>query len=525
MLILAPVILLLATAITLIILQWLRPGFGLAWLVATGATLITWLLVMFLRLRLPDVITIAQWEPLAIFYSSPQFILDRISWPYLFSLATLEFAFVLTATARDRSKSNPYTWAGTQAMVALGMLAVLAANPLTLMIAWFAIDAVELIILMSSLNDIQVGRRAIISFASRIGGTMILAWVVISNPGVNGIGQPSFDLNQIPARAGIFVILSVGLRLGVFPLHLPFSQEPRLRRGLGSVLRLVPVASSLALLGRLSGDVISKEWMPYLLGLAVLAAFYCGIKWLLASDELMGRPYWLIGWASLSLICAINGLAAYSVAWGVAAILPGALIFLFSAREKQLLFLPALGVIGLSGLAFTPAASGWQGLAGKQFTMAGFLAIIVQSLFLLGYARHALRPGDEMSKVERWARVTYPAGLLVFIVADFILGIWGWPGSRTFGIWWAELISIAVFAAIVFIYYRYFETIRNSQVAGVFSSFTSIFILRRAGKYALDFLALIGFINSCPGLFRGSAWYLEALSAFSKVMGECCGLW
>jgi hypothetical protein len=464
MLILAPLFLLLAAAVVLLILQWLRPGFGLSWLVATGVTFVTWLLWMFLRIRLPETITLFNWQPVTLFNASPALLLDRVSWPYAFCLASLALAVLFTATARTASQSNPFAWAGSLAVTALGLLAVLAGNPMTLMMAWAAIDLVELMILLSGLNENQLSRRAILAFSARLGGIMLLAWAVVV--GQEGTLAPiqAFDLNHIPEKAGIFVLLAAGLRLGVFPLHLPFSQEPRLRRGLGSVLRLVPLASSLALLARLPSDIIPTRWAPFLLGLSVLAAFYCAIMWLVSSDELVGRPYWLISWAALAMICVINGQPASSTAWGVAAILPGSLLFLFSARERQLLFLPALGLLGLTGLPFTPAAGGWSGLVGDHFFPAGFFILVSQALLMLGYARHALRPGDRMDRVERWASITYPAGFLALIGADIVLGIWGWPGSRTAGIWWAGLLGFIVLVLAVVYYFREAQFIQDSPL-------------------------------------------------------------
>lgn len=514
MLILVPVVLLFVTAIGLLVLQWLRPGFGLAWLVAALATFVSWLFVMFLRLRIPDLLVIAQWSPTTLFNASPQFLLDRISWPYLFSLATLVFAVVLTATARTQYNSNPYAWAGSLAMIALGMIAVLAGNPLTLMTAWVAIDILELVILLSSLNEVQIGRGAIIAFGSRIIGTMILAWVVITSQGVTGSFQTGFDLNQIPSQAGIYILLSVGLRMGVFPLHLPFSQEPRLRRGLGSVMRLVPIASSMVLLGRLFGNVVSPNWTPYLLGLAILAAIYCGIMWLISTDELLGRPYWLIGWASLSLICAINGNANLSIAWGIAAILPGGLLFLYSARDAHLRFLPILGLLCLTGLPFTPAASGWLGLVGGSFTLVNLLVLAAHSLFLIGYARHAMRPADVMTKVERWTRVTYPVGLLSFIVGDVILGIWGWPGSRTIGIWWAGFLSTAILGLVIYIYFRYYRTGEKSPVPKAIWVNLPIQVARAAPNYLMKVLRL-------DWLYEIISWTFQG---FSVLIGGVIGI-
>jgi hypothetical protein len=519
MLILAPVVLLLITVLALLVLQWTKPGFGLAWLVASIVALISWLFVMYLRLQIPEVLVIAKWSPPALFNASPQFLLDRTSWPYLFSLATLIFAVLLSVTARAQYNTSPYSLIGSLAMIALGMMAVLAGNPLTLMSMWVAIDVVELIILLSSLNEVQIGQRAIVSFGSRMIGTMILAWIVISNQGVTGSFQTGFDLNQIPSQAGIYILLSVGLRMGVFPLHLPFTQEPRLRQSLGSVMRLVPMASSLVLLGRLSGNVVSPALTPYLLGLAVLAAFYCGIMWLVSKDELLGRPYWLIGWASLALICAINGMSNLSIAWGITAILPGGLLFLYSARDPQLRFLPVLGLIGITGLPFMPAASGWQGLVGEHFSFISLLVLITHSLFLVGYARHAWRPAEEMSKVERWTRIIYPAGLFVLIVGDFVLGVWGWPGSRTLGIWWAGLASVALMDLIIFLYYRYYSLPETSPLVKTLQMIFPVESFRKTSDFLMKILRLDWFYQLVSWGFNGFSLFIGGVNGILEGDG------
>ncbi len=519
MVILSPLILLLAAAVALLFLQWLRPGFGLAWLVATGVSFATWLLLMFLRFRLPETFTIVQWQPVTLFNASPALLLDRVSWPYAFCLATLVLAVLFTETARSQYQSNPFAWAASLAMTALGLLAVLAGNPMTLMIAWAAIDLAELIILLSNLNEIHLSRRAILAFSARIGGIMILAWAIMVGQEGTSLPKQVFDLNHIPAQAGIFVLLAAGLRLGVFPLHLPFSQEPRLRRGLGSVLRLVPVASSLALLARLPTDIVPARWAPYLLGLSVLAAFYCGIMWLVSGDELVGRPYWLIGWAALSMICVINGLPANSMAWGVAAILPGSLLFLFSARERQLLFLPALGLLGLTGLPFTPAASGWSGLVGGHFSLVSVFILLSQTLLLLGYARHALRSGDRLAQVERWASVTYPAGFLVLIGADIVLGIWGWPGSRTVGIWWAGLFGLVVLILAAVTYSRQVKFFQHSPVAMVLWNIPPMKVIRLLVSRFMQILRLDWFYRTAGWVFQGVGALLFSVTSILEGGG------
>jgi hypothetical protein len=203
------------------------------------------------------------------------------------------------------------------------------------------------------------------------------------------------------------------------------------------------------------------------------------------------------------MICVVNGMPANSIAWGVAAILPGSLLFLFSARERQLLFLPALGLLGLTGLPFTPAASGWAGLMGGHYSLASGFILLSQTLLLLGYARHALRLGDRMSLVERWASVTYPAGFLALIGADVVLGIWGWPGSRTVGIWWAGLFGLVVLVLAVVTYNRQFQFLQRSPVARVLWNIPPMKVIRLVVSRFMQVLRLDWFYRTAGWVYQG----------------------
>ena len=44
---------------------------------------------------------------------------------------------------------------------------------------------------------------------------------------------------SLTPETGVYLILAVGLRLGVLPLHLAYSPESAVRRGFGTALRLV----------------------------------------------------------------------------------------------------------------------------------------------------------------------------------------------------------------------------------------------------------------------------------------------
>jgi hypothetical protein len=56
---------------------------------------------------------------------------------------------------------------------------------------------------------------------------------------------------QIPQKAGIYFLLAAGLRLGVLPLNLPVQNSSDSKHGSALLIRLAPVASSLALIANL----------------------------------------------------------------------------------------------------------------------------------------------------------------------------------------------------------------------------------------------------------------------------------
>ena len=339
--ILAPAVLLLAAALAIIVLQWWRPNFGFAWLIAAVSALAAWALALYLRLRLPSILILASWQPAELFTSHPVLTIDRFSWPYAAALATLVLAVILTESARSQYQANPVNWAGSLGLGAVSLLAVLSGNPFTLAATWTAVDLVELAVLLSGGSARQLSQRIVIAFTARLLGTLSLVGAIVSAP----LLGDSFELSMLTPQAGLFLLLASGLRLGVLPLHLPFSQEPRLRRGIGTVLRLAPAASSLVLLARLPKDIIPAQWAGGLTALVAIAAFYSAARWLAAEDELSGRPYWLVGLAALSITCVINGQPISGVAWGVAMLLSGGLLFLYSARRRSLLFLPLLGLL------------------------------------------------------------------------------------------------------------------------------------------------------------------------------------
>lgn len=437
MLVLLPVALAFVGAIAILILQRVRPSYGDSWLVALGVSLIVWGLVLALHWQENAAVSLGMWWPVdrTVFLT---FQADRISWMYAFSLASLGMAVALTAAVRLRYEISSLVWTETLLLQGAGLLVVLSGSFTTLIFVWTVIDIVELLVMLSNVRRPALRQSAVLSFMFSISGTFMVVWATVRS---QAFGTPLNMTNIIP-EVGLLLILAVGLRLGVVPLHLPYGEEPRLRRGLGTIVRLSTAASSLVVLARLPMQAIPDRWNTFMLVFAALAAVYGGAMWAAAKNELDGRPFLVIAVAGMAFACVIQGNPIASIAWGVGLILYGGLIFLASHHKLPVKIIAGVGVIGFSGLPFTPTANGWSGLVGPQFSAASVFFILAHALVMLGVLRHATRPTEEINGLESWARIVYPAGLGGLIVIGWVIAMIGQAGGLAIGVWWAAALAV-----------------------------------------------------------------------------------
>ncbi len=513
MFILLPIIVMFLTALTLIFLRFVRPNFKYPWMLALGGATLALIGVLLWHIRLPQSVSLAAWQPVTLFFFSPTWLADGISWPYALSLAALAAAVIWTSVVR--AENDPVAWAGTLLLTALGMLAVAAENPLTLILVWSAIDLAELITMLRSSEGEEQNKGVVIAFAARVAGTGLVIWANL----VSTAGGIMMNFRATPTSAGIYLLIAAGLRLGVLPLHLPYRKENVLRRGFGTTLRLVSAAASLSLLARIPASALKSSLPPFLLILAAIAALYAGWMWLRASDEILGRPFWVLGMASLSVAASLRGNPTGSIGWGVMLILGGGLLFLFSARQRSILWLPLLGLWGLSALPFSPTASAWQ--TGNQNSWLFVIPFLpAQALLTAGYIRHALHPGEtSFESQERWTKVLYPTGLFLLAAISILFGLWGWEGARSLGLWWAAIIANLLGAGITALV---LTVLVRLLPAGISSQWTRIFRLERLYKAlttVYEFLCRIAdIITSSLEGEGGLLWSLLLLTLILSVL-------
>jgi hypothetical protein len=208
-------------------------------------------------------------------------------------------------------------------------------------------------------------------------------------------------------------------------------------------------------LARLPAFSLGSFWSSVLLAAVALIAIYAGWKWLRASDETLGRPYWILGLASLAVASLLRSNPLGSIGWGVILVLSGGLNFLYSSRHRSIVWLPLLGLWGLASLPFSPAAIVWLSPDPTSWWSL-ILFLPAQSLLLAGYFRHIRHPGDSsFESQERWGRVLYPAGLSLLVLASLLLGIFGWEGAARIGIWWISILGILLASGFSLLIHRW----------------------------------------------------------------------
>jgi hypothetical protein len=306
---------------------------------------------------------------------------------------------------------------------------------------WSAIDLAELVAQLRSVDGPQPSEKVVIAFAARIAGISVLLWASMVSIST---GSP-MNFQNAPPQAGLYLLLAAGLRLGVFPLHLPFASESAIRRGFGTTLRLISAASSLILLARIPTTSVISVFTPFLLSLVALAAIYGGWMWLRAPDEMTARPFWLIGLASLAMASALRGNPVGATAWGCTLILSGGALFLSSVQQIWLKRSLWVGVWGITTLPFSITATGWASTVPSFWPAWPFL-LLAQALLLAGYLRHAMRATlhTNLDTLDRAAQYVYPLGISILLVTLFLLGLWGWDGALKIGVLLPALVGTSM---------------------------------------------------------------------------------
>ncbi len=510
--------LLLVTAISLFVLRLSRPDFGYAWPVAAIGSLLAWISTFLWQTQLPIRLVVINYSFKDVFNYSLFLVADGFNFPYAIGLTSLALAVILTS-AVQATTINPTGWAKVLFLSILGLLAVLAENPLTLVIAWSLIDIAGLISSLRAVEEPRLSESAVFSYSARVMGMGFLLWAGILS---SSNGQ-TFNFSTVPPNVSIFLLLGVILRTSSMLIRLPYSKDPALRRGYDTTFYLVSTAANLIFLTHLPVEIDN----PLVSTLMILVIAFIGLlatfSWLRSPDELTGQPYWITGLASLAIVASLRGDPVGSAAWGSSILFIGGLLFLYSARKKWLTIIILVATFSLSALPFSLTATGWN--SSSSFSWLPLIILLpLQGLLISGYVRSTTLDGKaSLDDQPNWVKVFYPLGLILLVLTSLLLGIMGWVGAGQIGAWIPGLIAGVISVSLSFIMVRIpllgpldsrFIHRPTAVVVSVSSVFWGIFrsISRLLELFSITFegdggflwtiLLLVVFISILRGLIR-----------------------
>jgi hypothetical protein len=494
MLSLIPIGLNLFFAAVITILSALKTNIGRVWLVAAIFSLLNWGLIFGLRWMYPIQIVISEWFPIGEIYQRGIILqLDSISWTLLLALCAVQTAVIITDSSRLDEIPSPVIWSGIFLVYSVGFLAALSSSILTIFLVWALVDIIEFIVLIRTVSKIQQINEIVVSFAVKILGLFIFIFGFLFS---YNQGTP-IRINQVINDVGFFVLIAVGLRLGVIPFNLPFVSGSPMRRGLGNAIRMVSVSTSVMVLLRLPIGIFDGNAQAILLTMTAFGSFLGSIMWFASANELEGRPYWIISLAGLAIYSAIAGNQLATLSWSLVLILSGSVLFLFSTRGRKITIIPLLAIIGIVGLPFTPAAIGWQGVILSGNFLRNIIILLSVAFIVLGYLQHSSYSTVLLTKKERWVWITYPIGLFILIITHWLTFLFSDLNWNVPGIVYASVIAFILPLIIYFVNKKY---IKASQYSDYIQG-----ILKPIGTIITKFLSLrwlYNFIWSFLGYFQ-----------------------
>ncbi|MRR32978.1 hypothetical protein EG834_22195, partial [bacterium] len=295
------------------------------------------------------------------------------------------------------------------AIAAVTLLSLMSSNLLTFLLAWSLIDLIEFIVLAQWIDDTELMRKTVVSFGFRLAGTLL----VIAALAISKQSSQPFQIASAQGLLYVLLLVGVGLRLGIQPVHLPFTHSELVRRTLGTVMRLASPISAFALLIQLSSPQNMNGILLLVAAFATLAAVYGAGRWATSQSDTAGRQFWTLSLSGIAILAAMNGQSSVVLACAGIMVLAGGFIFVQQGRERRQRLLFIILMLGLTGLPFTPFSGLWGFDGGTTWSFTRLVQLISMALLILGAARLYAKKELASHTGENWISFFASAGLIV----------------------------------------------------------------------------------------------------------------
>ena len=397
------------------------------WAVSSALGAVTWLVCLALSTSLGSSTSLSVWRPEALFASRLVLDLDPTGWQMAYAAVTVFLSLALTQAARPGA-----TTIGTRVMlpiyVGLSLAAMLAGNLLTVAITWALLDLLTFVFLMSVTTD----EDAIPGIITRL-AVDGLSVVIVLGAAVAGraSGQPDTSFGDISTPFSAGLIATAGLiRLGMFPLHFSLPKLPRARRGLGTLIRLLPPAVVLAVLARQFDTGFPAGLVPWLRLAGAVGVIVGGVRWALAEDPIQGRPFFVLAVAGMGVLAASLDPGETGVMLantGILILLAGDAFSLAEIHTPTHRVWPIAAAVIAVGAPFTPggvlAGAFSRAIVQPATTWLGVLGTIGLGAIGIGMISAAFSPAGKWPVGESLVRVVYGLGIGLPVLVAVGMGV------------------------------------------------------------------------------------------------------
>ena len=397
------------------------------WAVSSAMAALTWFVCLGLSTSVGSSTSLSVWRPEDLFDSRLLLEFDSTGWQMAYAALTVYLSLALTQAARPGA-----TTMGTRIMLpvytGLSLAAMLAGNLLTVAITWAVLDLLTFIFLMSVTTD----ETAIPGIITRLAMDGFSVITVVGAAAANwSSGQTNTVFGEISTPLSAGLIATAGLiRLGMFPLHFSLPKLPRARRGLGTMIRLMPPAIVLAVLARQFEAGFPVELIPWLNLAGAVGAVIGGLRWALAEDPIQGRPFFVLAIAGTGLLAAgvdPTATGAILTNTGILILLVGAAFSMAEIHSPAHRLWPIAAAVIVVGAPFTPggvlAGAFARGFTGAGTAWLALLGGVGLAAIGTGMIAGAVSPQSNWPIGESMVRVVYGLGIGLPVLVALGMGL------------------------------------------------------------------------------------------------------
>jgi hypothetical protein len=175
----------------------------------------------------------------------------------------------------------------------------------------------------------------------------------------------------------------------------------------------------------------------------------------------------------------------------------------------------------MSTLPYSITSSAWS--TGNQSPWLSVILILpAQALFMTGFVRHTLHPGEtSLESEERWTKFLYPTGLILLAGITLLFGFWGWEGAGSLGQLWPAITVTILTAVLISLALTILPRLKSTSTPSQWTRIFRIKWLYKTISMGYDFFCRIAdiFTSTLEGE-GGLFWSLLLLALILSVLSS-----